>query len=85
MRTKTVSGAILRKEAYTKATARLSILFQSGRSKMNIPKILTPKAMTAYLSADDTVRQGLEIMKRYKEMKDIERTLARERGDRVIT
>ena len=32
---------------------------------MNIPKILTPKAMTAYLSADDTVRQGLEIMKRY--------------------
>ncbi len=65
MRTKTVSGAILRKEAYTKATARLSILFQSGRSKMNIPRILTPKAMTAYLSADDTVRQGLEIMKRY--------------------
>ena len=60
-----MSGAILRKEAYTKATARLSILFQSGRSKMNIPKILTPKAMTAYLSADDTVRQGLEIMKRY--------------------
>ena len=27
----------------------------------------------------------MEIMKRYKEMKDIERTLARERGDRVIT
>ena len=27
----------------------------------------------------------MEIMKHYKEMKDIERTLARERGDRVIT
>ena len=32
---------------------------------MNIPKILTPKAMTAYLSADDTVRQGLEVMRRH--------------------
>ena len=32
---------------------------------MNIPKILTPKAMTAYLSAEDTVRQGLEVMKRH--------------------
>ena len=27
----------------------------------------------------------MEIMKHYKEMKDIERSLARERGDRVIT
>ena len=34
--------------------ARLAKLNQqSGRSDMNIPKILTPKAMTAYLSADD--------------------------------
>ena len=32
---------------------------------MNIPKILTPKAMTAYISADDTVRQGLEVMRRH--------------------
>lgn len=32
---------------------------------MNIPKILTPKAMTAYLSADDTVRQGLVVMRRH--------------------
>lgn len=32
---------------------------------MNIPKILTPKAMTAYLNDNDTVRQGLEVMKRY--------------------
>lgn len=32
---------------------------------MNIPKILTPKAMTAYLNDGDTVRQGLEIMRRY--------------------
>ncbi len=46
--------------------ARLAKLNQqSGRSDMNIPKILTPKAMTAYLSADDTVRQGLEVMRRH--------------------
>ncbi len=32
---------------------------------MNIPKILTPKAMTAYISADDTVRQGLEVMRHH--------------------
>ena len=32
---------------------------------MNIPKILTPKAMTAYIGADDTVRQGLEVMRRH--------------------
>ena len=32
---------------------------------MNIPKILTPKAMTAYIGADDTVRQGLEVMRHH--------------------
>lgn len=32
---------------------------------MNIPKILTPKAMTAFIGADDTVRQGLEVMRRH--------------------
>ncbi|MBQ8974358.1 MAG: CBS domain-containing protein [Oscillospiraceae bacterium] len=32
---------------------------------MNIAKILTPRATTALLHASDTVRQGLEIMRRH--------------------
>ena len=32
---------------------------------MNIAKIMTPKYSTACLQEDSTVRQGLEIMRRY--------------------
>ena len=32
---------------------------------MNIAKIMTPKALTVVLEATSTVRQGLEIMRRY--------------------
>ena len=56
---------LFRKEARIKARRRVKYTITSGRSKMNIPKILTPKAMTAYLNDNDTVRQGLEVMKRY--------------------
>lgn len=56
---------LFRKDARIKARRRVKYTITSGRSKMNIPKILTPKAMTAYLNDNDTVRQGLEVMKRY--------------------
>ena len=32
---------------------------------MNIARIMVPKALTVYMSAGDTVRQGVEIMRRY--------------------
>ena len=32
---------------------------------MNVAKILTPSVCTVFLHADDTVRQGLEVIRRY--------------------
>ena len=52
-------------EVFSRRGGRHTTTYQSGRSTMNIPKILTPKAMTAYIGADDTVRQGLEVMRHH--------------------